>query len=97
MEYVVTIALKHTGDDADAARLLDAFVAEHADASPVVGEDPKTQTLDVSFSVEADDGYQAFGRAHATFTEATANTDFANRTKVGINVELVESSNLATV
>jgi hypothetical protein len=63
MEYVATITLDHAADSGDADALLDAFLAAHAEASPVVGEDLQAGTIDVSFAVEAQDGYEAFERA----------------------------------
>jgi len=56
MEYVATITLDHAGDAADADALLDAFLAAHAHASPIVGEDLQAATIDVTFAVEAQDG-----------------------------------------
>ncbi len=93
MEYVVTIALDHTGDPQEADRMLDAFLARHADASPVVGEDPEAATIDVTFSVQANDGYEAFECGRALFAAATDRTDFA-RPVVGVTVEVAEHPQL---
>ncbi len=93
MEYVVTIALDHSGDPQEADRMLDAFLAHHADASPVVGEDPQATTIDVTFSVEAADGYEAFERGRALFSAATETTDLA-RPVVGVTVVIAEHSQL---
>lgn len=90
MEYVATITLNHAGDTEDADALLDAFVARNADASPVVGEDLSAGTIDVTFSVDADDGYRAFERAHELFATVTAQTAFA-RPVVGVTVELADA------
>ncbi len=93
MEYVVTIALDHSGDPREADRMLDAFLAAHAEASPVVGEDPNAGTIDVTFSVQAEDGYEAFERGRAVFATATAETALA-RPVVAVSVELAEHSQL---
>ncbi len=93
MEYVVTIVLDHSGDPQEADRMLDAFLEHHADASPVVGEDPEAATIDVTFAVRADDGYQAFERGRALFAAATDRTDFA-RPVVGVTVEVAENPQL---
>jgi len=89
MEYVATITLDHTGDTEDADALLDAFLAAHAQASPIVGEDLQAATIDVSFAVEAHDGYEAFELARNVFAAATAHTQFA-RPVVGVAVEAAE-------
>jgi len=89
MEYVATITLDHAGDSGDADALLDAFLAAHAQASPIVGEDLQAATIDVSFAVEAQDGYEAFERARDVFAEATARTRFA-RPVVGVTVETAD-------
>ena len=89
MEYVATITLDHTGDTEDADALLDAFLAAHAHASPIVGEDLQAATIDVTFAVEAQDGYEAFERARTVFAEATARTQFA-RPVVGVTVETAD-------
>jgi hypothetical protein len=86
MEYVATITLDHTGNTEDADALLDAFVAAHAQASPIVGEDLQAATIDVTFAVDAQDGYEAFERARTVFAAATADTQFA-RPVVGVTVE----------
>ena len=93
MEYVVTITLDHRGSAEDADALLDAFLVAHADASPVVGEDLKASTMDVTFAVEAGDGYEAFERGRAIFAGATADTA-CGRAVVGVNVELAEDREL---
>jgi hypothetical protein len=62
MEYVATITLDHTGDADEADALLDAFLAAHAQASPVVGEDLRAGTIDVSFAVDAQDSGAGPGR-----------------------------------
>jgi hypothetical protein len=80
MEYIVTITLDHTGD-ADA--LLDAFLAGHAQASPIVGEDLQAHTIDVTFAIEA------FERARTVFATATEDTQFA-RPVVGVAVEAAD-------
>ncbi len=72
IEYLVTIALRHSGNAAEADALLDTFLAAHANASPVVGEDLKARTIDVTFAVDARDGYEAFERGRNLFTAATA-------------------------
>ena len=89
MEYVATITLDHTGDADEADALLDAFLAAHAQASPVVGEDLRAGTIDVSFAVDAEDGYEAFERAHNVFAAATTRTQFA-RPVVGVAVEAAD-------
>jgi hypothetical protein len=86
MEYVTTITLEHTGDAEDADALLDTFLAQHADASPIVGEDLKAGTIDVTFAVNAEDGYEAFELARGVFARATEHTRFA-RPVVGVTVE----------
>lgn len=88
MEYVATITLDHQGDAEDADGLLDAFLAAHAEASPVVGEDLRHSTIDVTFAVDAADGYGAFESARRLFAAATADTVFA-RPVIGVAVELV--------
>jgi hypothetical protein len=93
MEYLVTITLEHRGNPDDADALLDTFLAAHADASPVVGEDLKANTIDVTFAVAAGDGYEAFERGRNVFAAATADTAFA-RPVVGVNVELAEDREL---
>lgn len=93
MEYVATITLEHAGGAEDGDRLLDAFLAGHAEASPVVGEDLKAGTIDVTFAVEARDGYEAFERARGVFAAATSETAFA-RPVVGVTVELVDTHEL---
>jgi hypothetical protein len=90
MEYVATITLDHTGDADEADALLDAFLAAHAQASPVVGEDLQAGTIDVTFAVDAQDGYEAFERARTVFAEATARTRFA-RPVVGVAVETADT------
>lgn len=89
MQYVVTIALDYTGavDESDA--LLDTFLVVHAEASPVVGEDIRAGTIDVTFAVDAGDGYEAFERGRAVFSAATADTTFA-RPVVAVSVELAD-------
>jgi hypothetical protein len=89
MEYVATITLDHAGDAADADALLDAFLAAHAHASPIVGEDLQAATIDVTFAVEAQDGYEAFELARTVFAAATAHTQFA-RPVVGVTVEAAD-------
>jgi hypothetical protein len=93
VEYVVAITLDHSGDPAEADALLDAFLAAHADASPVVGEDLKADTIDVTFAVEAGDGYEAFERGRRIFASATKDSALA-RPVVGVSVELVEDREL---
>ncbi len=53
MEFVATITLDHTGDTGAADALLDAFLAGHAQASPIVGEDLQAHTIDITFAVDA--------------------------------------------
>ncbi|MGD0197483.1 MAG: hypothetical protein ABSC56_06220 [Solirubrobacteraceae bacterium] len=89
MEYVATITLDHTGDTGDADALLDAFLAGHAQASPIVGEDLQARTIDVTFAVEAEDGYDAFERARTVFASATEHTQFA-RPVIGVAVEAAD-------
>jgi hypothetical protein len=89
MEYVATITLDHAGDSGDADALLDAFLAGHAQASPVVGEDLQAETIDVTFAVNAHDGYEAFELAREVFAAATARTRFA-RPVVGVTVEAAD-------
>jgi len=89
MEYVATITLDHTGDSDDADALLDAFLAGHAQASPIVGEDLQAGTIDITFAVEAQDGYEAFERARSLFAAATERTQFA-RPVVGVTVETAD-------
>ncbi|MGH2851487.1 MAG: hypothetical protein ACRDLP_12810 [Solirubrobacteraceae bacterium] len=89
MEYVATITLDHTGDTNDADALLDAFLASHAHASPIVAEDLRAATIDVAFAVDADDGYEAFERARNLFAAATTRTRFA-RPVVGVAVEATD-------
>ena len=89
MEYVATITLDHAGDNEDADALLDAFLAAHAHASPIVGEDLNAATIDITFAVDAQDGYEAFERARTVFAAATARTQFA-RPVVGVTVETAE-------
>ena len=93
MEYVTTITLEHRGGREEADALLDTFLAAHAGSSPIVGEDLKAGTVDVSFAVQADDGYRAFERARAMFAAATRQTEFA-RPVVGVTVELVDTHDL---
>lgn len=93
MEYVVTIALDHSGNAAEADALLDTFLAAHADASPVVGEDLEANTIDVTFAVDARDGYEAFERGRQTFAAATADSAFS-RPVVGVSVELAQEHEL---
>ncbi|HEX4035546.1 MAG TPA: hypothetical protein VHX66_13965 [Solirubrobacteraceae bacterium] len=90
MEYVATITLDHTGDTEDADALLDAFLTAHAQASPIVGEDLQAGTIDITFAVEAADGYEAFERARTVFAGATARTQFA-RPVVGVTVEAADA------
>jgi hypothetical protein len=89
MEYVATITLEHTGNTDDADALLDAFLAGHAQASPIVGEDLQAGTIDVTFAVDAKDGYEAFERARKAFAAATAHTQFA-RPVVGVAIETAD-------
>ncbi len=93
MQYVVTIALDHNGTAAESDALLDLFLAGHADASPVVGEDLRANTIDVTFTVEAGDGYEAFERGRAVFAGATTDTTFA-RPVVAVSVELADEREL---
>jgi hypothetical protein len=86
MEYVATITLDHAGDGEDADTLLDAFLSAHAQASPIVAEDLEAGTIDVTFAIEAQDGYEAFEGARIVFGGATARTQFA-RPVVGVTVE----------
>jgi hypothetical protein len=96
MEYVVTITLDHSGQGADADLLLDAFLVANADASPVVGEEVGGKTIDVTFAVDARDGYEAFERGRGVFSAATEDTVFA-RPVVGVSVELGEERELEAV
>ena len=89
MQYVVTIALDHTGTAEESDALLDTFLARHADASPIVGEDLRMGTIDVTFAVDAGDGYEAFERGRAVFAAATTDTTFA-RPVVAVSVELAD-------
>jgi hypothetical protein len=89
MEYIATITLDHSGEASDADALLDAFLAGHADASPIVGEDLQAGTIDVSFAVQAQDGYEAFERARSLFAAASEHTQFA-RPVVGVTVETAD-------
>jgi hypothetical protein len=89
MEYIATITLDHTGEASDADALLDAFLARRADGRPIVGEHLQAGTIDVTFAVQARDGYEAFDLARGLFAAATGHTQFA-RPVVGVTVETAD-------
>jgi len=95
MESILTLTFEHSGDEAEADVILDAFLSAHPEASPVVGEDLAEGTIDITISVQADDPYATAEGGKTVLTEGLNMSGIAPRPIVSIKIEPAEQDDQA--
>lgn len=96
MEMILTLTFAHSGDEAEADVILDAFLSVHPEASPVVGENVKEGTIDITVSVEADDPYAAAEVGRSVLTDGLNASGVQHRPIVSIKIEPVDQEDQAS-
>ena len=70
MDHSVTLTVaEHGRDEANGERMLEAFLATHGDADPVVEQNLAEGTLAITLAVDAHDAQEAFSAAQPMFVE----------------------------
>lgn len=86
MKFIVTVAIEHSGDPAEADAMLDGFLATTT-GSACVGEDLAERTIDVTFGVDAATADEAFEAARPIFAAGLTAAGIAPRPIVGFHIE----------
>ena len=89
-EYIVSATVRSGDDLSEADPILDAFLEVDAETGPVVGQDLRQNTLDVTFSVHAGSPEEALSAARPIFEAGFRAARLADRPIIGLSAELAE-------
>ena len=85
----ITIA-GHGRDENDAERVLDAFKATHPEVGAVVAQNTAEDTMDVTFSLAAEDVDKAFVRGRLVFVDGMTASELEFRPPIAAHVQVIE-------
>jgi predicted RNA binding protein YcfA (HicA-like mRNA interferase family) len=86
VDYLMTVTMKRLELEDEAEALLDRFLATHAEGGPVVGEDLRAGTIDVTFVVSGGSLDDALDRGRDVCASALAGEATAHET-IGVHLE----------
>jgi hypothetical protein len=90
-EYRTTITMAGYGTDEDAAdAVLEAFLAKHPETGPVVSQNRATDTISVTFSLEAGGPEHALKLGQVVWAEGGAASGLEPTRVVRDEIELIE-------